>query len=165
MERHLGNSVREGALLRVVSHGSAKVEDPSLASHQGWKESLCEGQGGDQVDLQGKLEVGDINVGQAVRVADGCILHQKCNASIFRKASDKPSTIRLLRNVRLDNPNIIGIIRQCFCLLQGLQSASTREDLVGFAEMFYNCSSNPGSSSSHHNPKTTCHCTDLQAVI
>ena len=33
MECHFGNAISEGALLRVVCHGSAEMEDPAMASN------------------------------------------------------------------------------------------------------------------------------------
>ena len=158
VESHLCNSVGEGALLRVVSHRGAQVEDPALAADQGGQERLSQGQGSDQVDLQGVLKVGEVYIRQTIRISDGCVLHQKSNAGVRRKSCNQLLPIRVLSNVRLDDLNIAWVARRCFCFLKRLQPSSTSEDLVGLAEMLYNGSSYPGSSSGYNDPKTTCHC-------
>ena len=134
------------------------MEDPALAADQGGQERLSQGQGGDQVDLQGVLKVGEVDIRQTVRISDGCVLHQKSNAGVRRKSCDQLLPIRVLSNVRLDDLNIAWVARRCFCLLKRLQPSSASEDLVGLAEVFYNSSSYPGPSSSYNDPKTTCHC-------
>ena len=61
--------------------------------------------------MQGKLKVGEINVRQAIGVANSSILYEKCYPNTYGKAFNESLTIRLLGNIRLNNPDIVWISR------------------------------------------------------